>query len=97
MDDGFNFPDVTQEFVPQTFTLGGTFNKTCDVTEFNGGINGLSGVIYFMKLGYPLVRHCNDTDIRLYGAERIVGSLSACLGYCVEQRTLAYIWQAYDT
>jgi hypothetical protein len=41
MNYSSNFPDVTKELVSETFALGCSFNKTCDIAKLNGCVDGL--------------------------------------------------------
>ena len=94
---GFNFPDMSEEFISKTFTLGSALDEACYIAEFDSGIDSLSGIIYFMKLGDPFIGNCNDTDVGLYGTEGIVGSFCTCLCYCIEKCTFSDIRKTYDS
>jgi hypothetical protein len=91
------FTDVSEKLVAQTFAFGGARHQTGDVHELHDRCN------HFLRPGdggelcQPGIRHCDDADIRLDGAERIVLSRDARLGERVEQRGLADIGQTDDT
>ncbi|MPN63921.1 hypothetical protein SDC9_211688 [bioreactor metagenome] len=72
MDNGFDFTDMGQELVAQTFAFGSTFYQTGNIIELNRCFNFLFGMIHLGQAVQPLVRHRDDTDIGLNGAEGII-------------------------
>ena len=97
MDDGVRAADVLQELVAEASTLAGALDKARDVHEFDDRGGLLLGVVHLGELVQPLVGHGHHADVRLDGAERIVGALRARVGDGVEQGGLADVRQPDDT
>ena len=72
MHDGVGFADVGQELVAQAFALGGAGDQAGDVHELDDGRLDLLRLDDFGQLAEARIRHLDDADVRLDGAERIV-------------------------
>ena len=97
VNDGVRATDVLQELVAEASTLARALDKTRDVHEFDDRGGLLLGVVHLGELVQPLVGHGHHADVRLDGAERIVGALRAGVGDGVEQGGLADVRQPDDT
>ena len=97
VNDGVRATDVLQKLVAQARALAGALDKARDVHEFDDRGGLLFGVVHLGELVQPLVGHGHHADVRLDGAERIVGALRACVGDGVEQGGLADVRQPDDT
>ena len=75
VQDGVGFPDVREELVSETLSLGSALHQTGDVHDFHRGGNGALGLADLRKDLQALVRHIGGADIRFDGAERVVGAL----------------------
>ena len=95
--DGIGLTDVRQELVTEALTLGGTLDETRDIDELDHRRHDLLRIIQCAQLLETLIRHSDDTDVRLDRTERVVGRLCARLRNCVKQCRLADIWQSDDT
>ena len=93
VNDGVRAADVLQELVAEASTLACALDKTRDVDEFDDRGGLLLGVVHLGELVEPLVGHGHHADVRLDGAERIVGALRARVGDGVEQGGLADVRQ----
>ena len=75
VQDGVGFPDVREELVSETLSLGSALHQTGDVHDFHRGGNGALGLADLRQDLQALVRHVGGADIRFDGAERVVGTL----------------------
>jgi len=89
--NGIGGADVAQELVAQTFALGSTLHKTCNVHEFNHSRRYFFGVVELRQPIQPLVGHGNHTNVGVDGAECVVVRRHTCVGNGVEQGGLAHI------
>ena len=97
LGDGIHLTDMGQEFVAQTFALGGSLDQSGNIDEAHGGGNGFPfGFVHIRQSGKAAVGNIDNADVGLNGAERIVGRLSAGLGNGIEQRAFADIGQSHD-
>ena len=94
--DGFAFADVGEELVAETFALGSAFYKACNVHEFCNSRDDGFRVVDLHKFIEAGIRDADHADVRIDGAERIVGGFCACVSDCVEDCALAYVREAYD-
>ena len=98
LDDGVDFADVSEEFVAKTFALGGAFNESGNVNEFDSGRNddlGLGDLRQDFEAG---IGDGDDADVWIDGAEGVIGGLGlarACDG--VKQGRFAHIRQANNS
>ncbi len=97
MHDRIGLTDVGKELVAQTFAFRGAGHQTGNVHEFHDRRNHLLRLGDGRKLRQPGIRHFDDADVRLDGAERIVFRRDSGLGQRVEQRGLADIGQSDDS
>src|SRR5581483_9980596 len=96
--DGVDLADIGEELVAEALALRGAAHQAGDIDEGQPGRNDLCGLRDFGELVEPGIGHRDLADIRLDGAERIVGRLRrGGLGQRIEQRRLADIGQPDDT
>ena len=89
--------DVGEKLVSQALALGCALDQTRDVDKLDrcGGV--FVGVIHFGKHIETLVGNRHHADVRLDGAERIVGALCARIGDGVKQGALSHVGKTYNT
>ena len=97
MHDGIGAADVLKELVAETCALARALDKTRDVDKFDDGGGLLLGVVHLGELVEALVGDGHHADVRLDGAEGVVGALGACVGDGVEQSGLADVRKSDDT
>jgi len=97
MHYGVYFADMSQKFVTEAFSFWSAFYKTGNIAELYGGVYSFFGIIHVMEHFKALVRDSNDSDIRLYCTERIIGSFCSGLCNCVEKSTFTYIGKSNDS
>ena len=97
VDDGIGAADVFEELIAQTRALAGALDQTCNVDKLDhrGGL--FLWLIHLSQIIQPRIRHGDHADVRVDGAERIVGDFRARVRNGVEQRGLADVRQADDT
>ena len=96
--DGVHLADVRQELVAEPFALGGAAHQSGDVDERQPRRDDLPGFGDGGELVQPFVRNTNLADVRLDGAERIVGGLGRRgLRQRVEEGGFADVRQAHNT
>mgnify|MGYP003195193635 FL=1 len=95
--DGVRAADVLKELVAETRTLACALDKTRDVDKFDDGGSLLLGVVHLGELVEALIGDSHHADIRLDGAEGVVGAFGARVGDRVEESGLADIRQSDDT
>ncbi len=76
LGNGMDFSDGGEELVAQPFALGRPFDQTGDIDKFNGRGDNLLRVLDFSKLLQTGIGHCDDPDIRVDRAKRVIGRLS---------------------
>ena len=96
VDNGVRAADVLEELVAEARALARALDKTRDVDKFDDGGSLLLGVVH-LELVEPLVRNGHHADVRLNGAEGVVGAFRARVGDRVEESGLADIRQSDDT
>ena len=84
MDDGIRAADMAEKLVPQALAGAGALHKAGDVDEFDGGWLNLLRIDNSGELIHAWIRHLDDADVGVDGAERIVGRLCAGRGQRVE-------------
>ena len=94
--NGVHLADMGQKLIAETLALAGAAHQTRDVYEFDNGRSGFLCVVQVGQRLKALIRYRNHADVRVDGAERIVGALRACLRNCVEQSGLADIRESDD-
>ena len=97
MDDGVALADVAEELVAEAGTLACALDKTRDIDKFDDGGSLLLGSIHLGELVEALVRNGHHADVRLDGAEGVVGAFRARVGDRVEESGLADIRQSDDS
>ena len=97
MHDGVGAADVLKELVAETCALARALDKTRNVDKFDNGGGLLLGSIHLGELVEPLVGHGHHADVRLDGAEGVVGALRARVGDRVEESGLADVRKSDDT
>ena len=97
MRDGIDLADIREELIAEPLAFGGAAHEARDIDEGQPGRNDLGR---FGKLGErfePRVGHRHFADIRLDGAEWIIGRLRRRrFGQRIEERRLADVRQADD-
>lgn len=78
--DSINCRNVRQELITKTFTIGGTFNKTSNISDGNLGQNLGLGVVDLTKLLKSLIWDVNFSNIWVNSTERIIFSSNLKLG-----------------
>jgi hypothetical protein len=71
MGDSINIPYMGKKLVTEALALVGVLDEACHVDEFDGCQRDLLRLENLCQLYKSFIRHCNDTDVRLNGAERI--------------------------
>ena len=89
--------DVGQKLVAETLALGRALDEAGDVDKLDhrGGL--FLWLIHLSQIIQPRIRHGDHADVRVDGAERIVGDFRARVRNGVEQRGLADVRQADDS
>src|SRR5205814_7536909 len=73
LNDRVNLADVREEFVSKTFALGCAFDQAGDVHKFYGRGDNDGSFGDFGERLEPRVRHRDNADVRINGAEGIIG------------------------
>ena len=94
---GVNLANVGKELISQTFALGCTLNKTCNINEFDNCGGVLFGVIHFRQNVHSLVGNRNYTDVWLNGAKGVICGFRARVCEGVEKRTFSYVGKSNYT
>ncbi len=98
LHDGVDLADVRQELVAEPFPVAGALDQAGDVHELDRGGDHHLGPGDPLQLGKPGIRHGDDADVGVDGAERIVGRFGlAGAGDGVKQGGLADIGQSDDS
>ena len=97
VDNGVRAADVLKELVAETRTLARALDEARDVDKFDDGGGLLLGVVHLGELIEALVGNGHHADVRLDGAEGVVGALRARVGDRVEESGLADIRQSDDS
>ena len=97
MQDRVDLADMAEELVAQPLAARGAAHQPGDVDEFQLGGDHLGRFADHRQPVEARVRHADPADIRLDGAERVVGALRRLgRGQGVEQGRLADIGQSDD-
>src|SRR5690606_13457164 len=79
-----HFPDVGEELVTKALTLMGALDEAGDVDELDARRHDGRFPLWFRvqlaERREPLVRYRHDTDVPIYGRERIVRGFDSCFG-----------------
>ena len=84
MNDGIRCPDIIQEFVSQTFSLGCAFHQSGNVHKLDDGVCFLLRMIHVCQIIQSCIRHRHHAHIGLDGTERIVCRFCTGVGDCIE-------------
>ena len=96
MGNGVNLTNVPKKLVTQAFSATRPFHQSGDIDKLHGCWQHLLWIDNVRQLIKPLIGNCYDPNIRLNGAERIIGRFGASGGDRVKDSRLADIWQAND-
>ncbi len=94
--DGVGLADVGEELIAEAFALGGAADEAGDVDEVHRRGDDRLRLVELHQRVEPRVGHRHHADVRLDGAERIVGHGGARRRQRVEERRLADVGQADD-
>ncbi len=98
LDDGVGFTDGGEELVAEARAFGGALDQAGDVHELDGGGHQLVGAGDFREHGEAGIGHGDDADVRIDGAEGIVGRLRlAGAGHGIEEGRFSDVGQSYDS
>ena len=98
LNDGVDFADVREELVAQALALAGALDEAGDVDKLDRRRDDDGGAGNLPQHFQARVRHCHHADIRVDGAERIVGRFRlTAAGDGVEQRRLADVGETDDS
>ncbi len=98
LDDGVDLAHVREELVAQALALTGALDEAGDVDELDRRRDDDVGAGNLPQHFEPRVRHRHHADVRVDGAERIVGRFRlAAAGDGVEQRRFADVGETDDT
>lgn len=89
--------DVGQKLVAEALALGRALDEASDVDKLDHRRGLFLWLIHLSQIIQPHIRHGDHADVRVDGAERIVGDFRARVRNGVEQRGLADVRQADDT
>ena len=95
--DGVRAADVLEELVAEARALARALDEARDVDKFDDGGSLLLGVVHLGELIEALIGNGHHADVRLDGAEGVVGAFRARVGDRVEESGLADIRQSDDT
>ncbi len=82
MADGVAFANMGEELVAEAFAFASAFDEAGDVDEFDRGGDDFFGTYGFGEFFEAMIGHFDDADIRVNGAEWIVGGIS---GFCTRK------------
>ena len=97
VDNGVRAADVLEELVAEARALARALDEARDVDKFDDGGSLLLGVVHLGELIEALIGNGHHADVRLNGAEGVVGAFRARVGDRVEESGLADIRQSDDT
>ena len=97
VEDGVHLADVAQELVAQAFALAGAADDAGDVHQTDDGGDDLLALDELLERGQPGVRHGDHADVRLDGAEGVVGRLDPRRREGVEERALSDVRETDDS
>ena len=85
MGNRIGLANVGEELVAEAFALGGTRHQSCDINEFDDRRHHLLRFDDGRQRRKARIRHLDDANIGLNGAEGIVFRCDASLGQGIEQ------------
>ena len=95
--DGVRAADVLEELVAEARALARALDEARDVDKFDDGGSLLLGVVHLGELIEALIGNGHHADVRLNGAEGVVGAFRVRVGDRVEESGLADIRQSDDS
>ena len=97
VEDGVSLAYIGKELVTQALTLARALHKAGNIDDFYRGRHNAFGIAHLHKLVEPGIRHSDDTDVRLDGAEWEIGRLGLCVGETVEKSGFAHVREPHNT
>ena len=97
MSDRVHLAYMRKKFISESFSLARALDETGDIDKFDRGRHDPAALIHFFKHAEARIRNRNDADIRVNGAERIIGSFCSRFGKRVKNRAFPYIGKSDDT
>ena len=97
VDNGVRAADVLKELVAEARTLARALDEARDVDKFDDGGSLLLGVVHLGELIEALIGNGHHADVRLDGAEGVVGALRARVGDRIEESGLADVRKSDDS
>ena len=97
MDNRVALADVCEELVAESLALACAAHQSRDVDKLNDGGRHFFRVVHLAESLDARIRHRDHADIRVDGAERIVGGLGTGLGQGVKKRTFSDIRKSDNT
>ena len=97
VDNGVRAADVLEELVAEARALARALDEARDVDKLDDGGSLLLGVVHLGELIEALIGNGHHADVRLNGAEGVVGAFRARVGDRVEESGLADIRQSDDS
>ena len=94
--NGIGLTDICEELVAKPLTLGCASHQARNIHKL---YDGRLHTLRLHNLGECIearIRHLDDTDIGLDGAERVILGSNTGLGQRIEQSGFADVWQADD-
>ena len=79
MNDRIYFTNICKELVSKPLSFRSTFYKSGDINKFNCSRNNLCRIIHIRQYFKTLIRNGNNTNIRIYSTEWIIGRLCSSL------------------
>ena len=97
MNNCVYFTDMGKKLVSQAFTPACSLYQPRNIHKFDGCRCYFFRIVHPGKNIQPVIRHKNNTRIGFDGTERIVFSLRARIGDCIEQSAFPDIRKAYNS
>jgi putative MATE family efflux protein len=95
--DGVGLADVGEKLVAQPFALGSPTHQAGDIDEIDRGRHDRFRMVELDQGVEAWIRHLHHADVRLDGAERIVGDGRSGRRQRIKKRRLAHVGQADDS
>ena len=93
MDNGIRFPDISQELVSQSFSLGSPPNQPRNIHKLDNRRSDFFRMIQVRQKFQTLIRHRHYAYVWINGTEGVVGRLRPRLGNGIKKGGLSHIWQ----
>ena len=65
LEDRVYISDMSEKFVPESFSLGCSFDEACDIDKFDGCRDDLGAIYDDTDFLEPFIVHIHDASIRL--------------------------------